>query len=238
MITDLTAPNVLDHVKLERHQPARPNAIRSSSRSWLVPGTPNTEFILPGSFGLYTDDGSEPRVQIDVTGYKGDPDLTPLIVTHRSVLNLISQQTLFLRESLVAGCKGNHRLQARSNQTCIEGRCVDSRIDPRTLPKFRAELHQHRRVRRGTHVLQHVHAAAILPRGRLRGRTILQRGAPATTRRSRPTSPSWHTVPSSHHRRSERHRRHRLAARRCSRSARTAPSCGSVRRHRRPRPIG
>ncbi|HZS39402.1 MAG TPA: hypothetical protein VFF06_21365 [Polyangia bacterium] len=137
VITDLLAPDLLDTVKLTVTN--SDNGKTLIERDWSIPGTPNTEFILPGSFGLYSEDGSEPRVAIEVAGFKGGVD-TPARVTHHSVLNLISEQTLFLRESLVAGCRDNTDCKLDQNQTCLEGRCVDSRIDPVTLPKFRAEL--------------------------------------------------------------------------------------------------
>ncbi len=139
VITDLTAPDALDRVHLEvRPTGGDPNADPLLEQDWPIPGVPDQPYILPGSFGLYSSDGSEPRVKILITGFRGS-EADPR-VTRTSILSLISGQTLFLRQSLVAGCVTNQDCQDSGNQTCVEGRCVDNRIDTHTLPKFQDAL--------------------------------------------------------------------------------------------------
>jgi sugar lactone lactonase YvrE len=192
VITDLLAPDVLDTVKLMVTNSDTGQTL--IERDWSIPGTPNTEFILPGSFGLYSDDGSEPRVQIDVTGHKGTSD-SPAIVTHRSVINLIHEQTLFLRESLVAGCQNDTDCKLEANQTCVEGRCVDNRIDARMLPKYREELITTVECDSGTRFVNTATKEELVPAGDCDANQLCQEGT-CYTPPAPPSAPTWHAVAS------------------------------------------
>src|SRR5438046_2584426 len=76
--TDLSAPGALDQVKLEIY---RNNKIAFDIPPWDVPGAAGDKFVLPASFGLYADDGTEPRVEVLVHGLKGGRE----IVMRRSI---------------------------------------------------------------------------------------------------------------------------------------------------------
>ena len=102
--TDLKARGQVDLVKFV----ASRNGTPLVQHEWTLSDVPAGIYELPGSFGLYSADGSEPRVELQVLGYKGKE----LITERDSILSLISGQTLFLRMALVSDCS------ALSGPTC------------------------------------------------------------------------------------------------------------------------
>jgi hypothetical protein len=126
--TDLPAPGALDQVKLEIY---RNNVLAFDIPPWDVPGTAQGQFILPASFGVYADDGSEPRVEVLVHGIKNNQ----ITVTRRAILSLIKEKTLFLRMALVQRCASRAECPDPS-ASCVEGRCKSAIVDPRALPVY------------------------------------------------------------------------------------------------------
>lgn len=139
--TDLRAPDLLDEVELEVLRSGVPAL---GPLAWTIPGGRAELFALPGSYGIYSTDGSEPRVDVLLRGRKNGQ----LIVERRSIVSLVSGKTLFMRMGLVAACMNN--VQCPSGQTCIEGACRDALVDARTLPAYKPELVTHLTCSSGT----------------------------------------------------------------------------------------
>jgi hypothetical protein len=147
--TDLPARQSLDRVRLDlfRVDPQAgeiqlnvcdKDTTGSACTNWDLKDPLNMGlFDLPGSYGLYTEDGSAPRVRVNVIGEKGGQD----IVTRSSIVSLLAHQTLFMRMALVLKCtNGNPNASCPSGLTCIEGACQAMARDPATLPKYTAGL--------------------------------------------------------------------------------------------------
>jgi 6-phosphogluconolactonase (cycloisomerase 2 family) len=124
--TDLDAPSQMGTVRMTVSREDVPLI----EQVWDLPGIPAQPFELPGSFGLYTDDGSEPRITVEVVGLLGSDRL----ITRRSVFALVREQTLFLRMTLVEACV--HRSDCAPGQTCIEGHCTPEAIDAHLFPTY------------------------------------------------------------------------------------------------------
>ena len=128
--TDLAAPDQLDAVKLEIY---RDGVLAFDIPPWPVPGKTGGEYVLPASFGVYTDDGSEPRIEVQVHGIKNNAN----IINRRAVFALIAEQTLFFRMALVLRCMGN---DCGQGQSCIEGECRPEEVDSHKFPVYTAGL--------------------------------------------------------------------------------------------------
>ena len=89
--TDLRAPMALDNVHIDILR----DGVPVEQQDWPIPGTRTGLFILPGSFGVYSSDGSTPRVEVIVTGTKGIKD----IVRRRSLFSLVGDR-MWLRGAL------------------------------------------------------------------------------------------------------------------------------------------
>lgn len=126
--TDLPAPGSLDAVKLEIY---RDGVLTFDVPEWPVPGTVGGNYEIPASFGVYSDDGSEPRIEVQVHGLKNEQTL----VTRRAVFSLIKEQTLFMRMALVLACVNNSQCPP-DTQTCIEGVCKAPDVDSRTFNAY------------------------------------------------------------------------------------------------------
>ena len=126
VVTDLRAPKALDQVRLH----VDGDGVNAFDQVWDLPGIPNVPFILPGSYGLYSPDGSERKVHISLTGWKAGAQQ----LERRSLVSLVSGQTLFLRLGLVAGCVAKN--DCATDETCIEGLCKPALVDARRLPRY------------------------------------------------------------------------------------------------------
>lgn len=160
VLTDLRAPDVLDQVELVVRDTSKPATDDPLIQyQWDISGVPDQPFVLPGSFGLYSSDGSEPRMKITLTGSKNGQ----VHVTRQSVVTLISQQTLFLRQTLVAGCADKSDCKDELGQTCVEGRCVDQRVDARILHAFQAPMITSVQCNSGTQYIDTSTGEALVP---------------------------------------------------------------------------
>ncbi|HEX2574099.1 MAG TPA: hypothetical protein VH877_31425, partial [Polyangia bacterium] len=130
--TDLSAPDVLNRVVLS----ARREGVEVVHNEWDISGLPGTPYQLPGSFNIYTNDGSEPRVEIVLSGYTGEQE----IVRRRALLTLVRGERKFLRMALVNRCMNN--LDCPAGRTCVEGRCVPAEINARLLPAYQAGMEE------------------------------------------------------------------------------------------------
>jgi hypothetical protein len=126
LVTDLTVPSQIDLVTLEADQS---DGVPVQQRQWPRDGT----LALPGSFGLYTDNGSAPALTITVAGYLG----ASRVVARTALVPIVAGKTLFLRLGLAGACK---QVDCPSGQSCADGACVDESIDPATLPIYKPAL--------------------------------------------------------------------------------------------------
>ena len=130
--TDLAAPDQLDSVKMEIY---RDNVLIFDIPPWDIPGRRGGEYVLPASFGVFSDDGSQPRIEVQVHGIKDNQN----IINRRAIFSLIAEQTLFMRMALVLRCGG---LDCPTGQTCIEGDCRPEEVDARRFPAYTPGLEQ------------------------------------------------------------------------------------------------
>jgi plastocyanin len=130
--TDLRARNQIDLVKFL----ASRNGAPIIEHEWPLSDVPLGLYELPGSFGLFTDDGSEPRVELDIQAFHGKD----LVVDRQSILSLVSGQTLFVRMALTSDCSALNGPTCKSDETCIEGVCQPRTFDAHHFPKYRPEL--------------------------------------------------------------------------------------------------
>jgi hypothetical protein len=169
VVTDLPAPGALDQVKLEIY---RDNTIAFDIPPWDIPGTASGQFILPASFGVYAEDGQEPRVEVQVHGIKHGN----ILVTRRAILSLVKEKTLFLRMALVARCSSRAECPDPSD-TCIEGRCKTSVVDSRVLKEYQTGLEAVIACQSGTHFINTATHQEILPQGMCAADEFCEEGA-------------------------------------------------------------
>jgi hypothetical protein len=130
--TDLSAPDGLDRMILS----ARREDVEVMRQEWALSGIPSRPYELPGSFNVYTDDGSEPRLEIVLSGYSGAQE----IVRRTAILTLVRGERRFLRMTLVNRCV-NH-FDCPAGRTCVEGRCVPAKVDTRLLPLYQPGMEE------------------------------------------------------------------------------------------------
>lgn len=135
VVTELKAPDLLDEIRLEVDNNLVP--VNLGTTDWAIGNGQVGTFVLPGSYGLNSSDGSEPPVQITLTGLKKGNK----VVVRSARTSLVTGKTLFMRMGLVVGCMGN--FSCPDGQSCIEGSCRDNTVDVHTLPEYRAELVDH-----------------------------------------------------------------------------------------------
>jgi hypothetical protein len=133
LATDIRAPDLLDSVQLNVTR-MRDGFPEEQLPPWTISGLPDQPFNLPGSYGVYSPDGSEVKVQLDLVGLKDDSP----VVTRSAILSLVNGKTLFVRLGLVTGCM--NRSDCGSDQTCVEGRCSSRVIDQLMLPDYDERL--------------------------------------------------------------------------------------------------
>jgi sugar lactone lactonase YvrE len=124
--TDLSARDQVDKVVLSALQD---NLVEVIHQEWDISGQVSQPFELPGSFGVFTDDGSEPRINVKVYGYHGNTQL----VQRYAILSLVKEKTLFARMAIVDACSN---MACPSGSTCIEGACRPQEVNSATLPEY------------------------------------------------------------------------------------------------------
>ena len=143
--TDLKATGQIDRAQFT----ASRNGVPVVDQECMLVAVPSGQYELPGSFGIYSADGSEPRVELSVKGFKG----TDLVTQRDSVVSLISGQTLFMRLGIVADCGALSAPACAAGETCVEGVCRQIAVDARRLPVFRKELVGSTECDSGTHFI-------------------------------------------------------------------------------------
>lgn len=88
-------------------------------------------FHFAGTFGLYSDDGSETPITVDVLGNPGALGPDQPLVQRTAILPLARGQTTLLRMPLSHLCV--KKPPCPGGQTCVDGNCETASIDPKTL---------------------------------------------------------------------------------------------------------
>ena len=131
--TDIRAPDLLDSVQLNVTR-VRDGFPEQQLPPWTISGLKNVPFNLPGSYGVYSPDGSEPKLEIELLGLKNDQT----VVRRNAIVSLVHGKTLFLRLGLTAGCR--NRTDCAPTESCVEGACKPKELDPSVLPDFKDDL--------------------------------------------------------------------------------------------------
>lgn len=97
-----------------------------------IAGPTGGDYDIPASFGVYSDDGSEPKITVEITGLLNDT----AVVLRRSTFTLRKEQTLYMRMALLKSCisvwqscEGN----LDQSMTCLQGACTSAQIDVNTF---------------------------------------------------------------------------------------------------------
>jgi hypothetical protein len=131
LMTDLSATDMIDTVTLR----AERSGVPVFTQTWLISGVVDEPEALPGSFGVFSADGSEPLVTLTATAYANKG--TQPVVTRTTVTSLVHEQTLFLRMALVGGCT---TMSCPAGATCVEGVCKAQAIDAHRFPVYRTNM--------------------------------------------------------------------------------------------------
>src|SRR5262245_52985581 len=99
LITDLAAPGAIDAVDLQIFRDDVPYF--QLPDPFTIPGAAGGKYELPASFGIYTEDGSEPRIEVQVTGLRNGTT----VVKRSAVFAPLKERTLFMRMALASSCK-------------------------------------------------------------------------------------------------------------------------------------
>lgn len=142
VLTNLFAPGELSQVRLSITR----NQVPVQDRKWTIPGTLRGDYQLPGSVGIFSEDGEPIDIAVTLSGFRG-PDNDPLngapmteIVRRESQFTLVPGQTLFARMALALNCVSTLDPGAprgcAAGQTCVEGRCVQALVDSARFPAY------------------------------------------------------------------------------------------------------
>ena len=124
-VSDMKVPSPLAAVSLDVER----MDVTIVQGNWPANGT----LALPGTYGIYSSDGSEVPVAIDLTAIRdGQPSFS-----RSATVTLQSGRTLFLRLALASSCAN---VQCAGGTGCVEGACVSTEVDPRALPDYSPEL--------------------------------------------------------------------------------------------------
>ena len=97
LMTNLYAPGELSKVRLSITRAGVP----ISDRVWNIPGTLRGDYQLPGSVGLYSEDGGAIEVAASLSAFSPGSDSVP-IIQRDAKFTLVPGQTLFTRLALLA----------------------------------------------------------------------------------------------------------------------------------------
>src|SRR5262249_62268797 len=89
------------------------------------------EYEVPATFGVFSDDGSETKIQVVLRGLKDNMD----VVDRRATFSLAREKTLYMRMALVQSCKSVW-MNCTENQSCIEGACKPADVDVHTFNNY------------------------------------------------------------------------------------------------------
>jgi hypothetical protein len=131
VITDVPAPDTFDQVTLTVK---RADGFPFFDAPWTITGAPSMPENLPGSYGVYSEDGDAVGLDLTLVATKSGET----VVRQTALVSLVPERTLFFRMGLTAGC--TTRSDCASTETCVEGTCRDRTVDSAQLPAFAEEL--------------------------------------------------------------------------------------------------
>jgi hypothetical protein len=132
VITNLKVHNELSDVEMDLSR----NGVVFQSLSWPISDQKALDFVLPGSFTLYSESGGAPVIDVVVNGLAGDK----IAVVRHATVQLQSEQDLFFRMSLVQKCATGQAISTcPDGMSCIEGICKVDTVDAHTLKAYTAE---------------------------------------------------------------------------------------------------
>jgi hypothetical protein len=162
--TDLSVPDQLDRASLVVRRAGQV----VGSRQWRLVSDTREADRLPAVFRLSTMDGSEPTVEVEVTGYRGSAERVRRtavlqLVNSRPELNALPQ-TNFVRLALVEDCL--NQFGCPGGQTCIEGQCKVATVDPVRLLPYRPQREKEVECPSGTQLIDTSTGALLQATGR------------------------------------------------------------------------
>lgn len=137
LMTNLYAPGELSKVRLSITRAGVP----INDRVWNIPGTLRGDYQLPGSVGLYSEDGGAIEVAASLSAFSPGSDSVP-IIQRDARFTLVPGQTLFTRLALSLNCLGPNARPApcADGLTCVDGVCRQVVQDARRFPTYVAGL--------------------------------------------------------------------------------------------------
>lgn len=118
IITNLRVRGDLTDVRMDVFR----NGVVAGQQAWSISDQRSLDFVLPGSFNLYSSEGGTPVIDVEVGGYVGATALPK--ITRKVTMQLQSEQTLFYRMALVQACvQGQPNAGCAEGYACIEGVC-------------------------------------------------------------------------------------------------------------------
>lgn len=130
MATDLSAPAPLSQVELQVF--SLPDGGLIADQPLPISGSINNLYELPGTYAVYSADGSANRFRVVLTA---TDSTAATLVVRSAVLSLVPEKTLFARLGVVSACEG--MTDCGAGETCIEGRCASEEIDSSRLPAYK-----------------------------------------------------------------------------------------------------
>src|SRR5580765_8417384 len=94
--TDLKARGQIDLVTFVGSR----NGVPIVQQQWDLSDKPAGHYELPGSFGLYSPDGTEVGIELSVQAFKNQQPVTE----RDALIHLVHGKTLFMRMGVVADC--------------------------------------------------------------------------------------------------------------------------------------
>ncbi len=131
VLTNLSVKGQLDEVSLIA---TRNGGVAVLSEDWDISDEESVNFVLPGSFTVYSPEGGTPVIEIIVTGLQS----SQVKVTRTADVELLSQDQLFYRMALVDSCGANGpgTSTCPDGQSCVEGLCRSTQVNNRSLRPF------------------------------------------------------------------------------------------------------
>ena len=168
--TDLKAKGQIDRVDFKVFD-AQSQVVEIAT-GWDLADVPAGLYELPGSFGVFTDDGAEPSLQVDFVGSLGGQE----ILKREAILSPVAGKTLFMRLTLVGECDEATGVHCPSGQSCVEGVCRAPLVNNATLLPYTKGMENEFACDSGTQFVLSSTGAVIPAKGSCAGDQFCQEG--------------------------------------------------------------
>lgn len=128
--TDLKAKGQIDRIDFRVYN-AQADVIQIR-QGWDLADVPAGLYELPGSFGVFTDNGAEPQLKVDLIGSLAGQEQ----MKREAILSPVAGKTLFMRLTLVGECNTTTGTNCPGGQSCVEGVCRAPETNNKTLPAY------------------------------------------------------------------------------------------------------